>query len=148
MKKIWLIIVLIFSTTLISSCVKDIEDTNGDSTALCYYTEQDILSGKYQITEIGSINSQVNNQYSYSVKKANGIQKLNTIKPKGQSVIVEVNLQILKGNAQLVLCNDDKIVYTFNEVDSFVIDPIYEELKLVLACESCELKLKYSLSVQ
>lgn len=145
MKKAMLIFVLGVLICMISSCVNDIEDTNGDSTELCYYTEQDILNSKYKVSKIGSSLLQENNLYTYTVIKMNGIEKIKTLKAKNQSITIKVDFQIKYGNAKLVLCNDESIIYTFNANDQFVINPSDGELKLVIACESCKFSLKYQI---
>ncbi len=147
MKKVILLFILLICICFTTSCVKDIEDTNGESTELCYFTDEDILSGKHNVSTVGSFTSQVDNTFTYNVKKMNGIKRLKTLTPKDKSIKIEVNFNIAKGNAKLVLCNDEQIIYTFKSNDSFIITSEYEELKLVIACESCEFKLKYSINI-
>ena len=93
MKKVLVSILAFILCAVFCSCTAmNIEDANGEDTALCSITEEDILSGKLGSTLFGSSRVTLNDNTTYSVKKMSGVLILETIKSSNKDTVFTLTL--------------------------------------------------------
>ena len=142
MRKIITIITVLLFVFVLSACTK-YEDTNGENDyTLQIITDDQIIKGSsYNV--VGSFKKVINNEGKYTVKKLNGVFTIDTFS-KG-SYTFNVDFKVPKGNAKLVLCNDDKIIYEFtvNEANQSYTISSSKRFHLKVAGESSSLEVNY-----
>ena len=151
MKKILFCIMLVSVLLLCASCgFEHIEDTNGNDTSLCTLTQEDLLAEASSYISFGSMETRINDNYSYSVKKLSGVYRLIRFPAEGSSLTIETSAVLTQGNLRIVLLCDGEYVadIPLAENQSITIDDPSGTYSIVLGAESAELKFTYSYSVQ
>lgn len=148
MRKIKVVFSLFLLLCLLCACglFLSYEDTNGDDNyELQTITEEMIIDGS-KYSSVNSFETTVNNKTKVTIKKFNGVKTLKTFN-KG-SYTINLNFEVTKGNAKLVLCDNDKIIYEFiinADNQTYIIDA-ESRVYLKIAGESCAFELTYSYS--
>lgn len=142
MRKIITIITLFLFALILTSC-SEYKDTNGeDDYTLQSITDDEIVDdSNYSV--IGSFRNVIKNKGSYRVKKINGVFTIDTFS-KGTYTFT-VDFKVSKGNAKLVLCDDDEIIYEFTvnqDSQSYTISSS-TRFYLKVAGENSSLEVKY-----
>ena len=114
MKKISKVIFLMVLLLSLCSCVKHIEDTNGESNhSLTVITKEDMLNG-YPTKTVGRKISRKNNEYNCSIKKFSGVEELFSGSFKDEDVAVKLNSKVESGNAKIILVYNEIIIKEFS----------------------------------
>ena len=125
------------------------EDTNGDADfSLQTLTDQDIIQGT-SFTKVMSSTLKNHNKTVCKARTMSGVEKLWEERLENETLDIIVSCEITKGNAQLVLVIDDKIVHTFavNEVyQRFTLANVTGKVYLKLAGENAGYIVTYELN--
>lgn len=151
MKKVLVSILAFILCAVFCSCTAmNIEDTNGEDTALCSITEEDILSGKLGSTLFGSSRVTLNDNTTYSVKKMSGVLILETIKSSNKDTVFTLTLtpELISGNLRILLLGNGELVTDFplDKATTFFLDNPECKYELVVAGESAEFSVKYTIT--
>ena len=147
MKKISKVIFLMVLLLSLCSCVKHIEDTNGESNySLAVITKEDMLNGYPTIT-VGRKTSRKNNEYKCSIKKFSGVEELFNGSFKDEDVAVILNSKVEAGNAKIILVLNDIIIKEFslnasNQVVSLT--KTNGKIRILIAGESAKISVDFT----
>ncbi len=148
MKKIFSILVIIFSLFSLNSCVKHIEDKNGvEDYSLQVITDQQIIRGMNTVT-MSSCSSHINNKGKLQIKKLSGVELITRFSSKEEIVKIKVTSKVNSGNLKIVVTNGSSIVkiIPINETYECEIFNTKETFFLKVAGESANFELNYEIS--
>lgn len=147
--RIFAIILLCMLVTLsLTACVEHIEDTNGDDNfSLETITDSDIESGVISTVIEGESKQTVVNKTTYKVKKLSGIKKLEEFDVI-KSFTITSDMTVSAGNCRLVLLKNSKIFKDLNINGSERLTFDGGSYSLVVAGESAELSLTYTITIE
>lgn len=109
-----LVVVVAVLGTACSACIKHIEDVNGEDTALCVITENEIIRGSHVTVQFYSSQSDVSvgngRKISYKVGKLSGVERIGSVQLSGEDATFTFNVSLTGGNARVVVVSGGKIV--------------------------------------
>lgn len=149
MKKSFVFLLALVSLVALCSCFEslNIEDTNGEDTALCSITEEDILAGNVGSTTFGSSKRTINDETTYSVMKMSGVLTLDTFKvpSKDEYYVLTVTPRLKSGNLRVLLLGDGEYLVDFplSETTTLFLNDPDMKYELVLAAESAEFSVEF-----
>ena len=142
-KTIQLYVLLALSLFLFTSCNIKIhtEDTNGeDDFSVVYYTDQDIINPKRDIS-FGSVENVTGKEIYYKVSKFSGSRKLYTA---SNDIDVNVEINYTSGNLRVCKVENGEITDLFTK-DGIIKDVHLSEGSYIVICgESAKFSIKIS----
>lgn len=100
------ILLLLLLPLLLTSCLGQIEDTNGEDTALCTLTDEQILAEHPSISTVGSVASRVNDKQTLRVNKLSGVYVFDSFLLQNEDLSLTVSTTLHEGNLRIVLLCD------------------------------------------
>ena len=144
MKRLFVLILIVFCLALTSCNVGHIADTNGDEdTSLSTLTKEDIFTYINSVS-FGTVSKNNSKEFSLTCKKLSGNYLVKTITPNGRNLSITVASTISKGNAYIALIKDGQVVEEINNNGQNVYITGYtnSEIELRVLGESCEFEIK------
>lgn len=144
MKRLFVLILIVFCLALSSCNVGHIADTNGDEdTSLSTLTKEDIFTYRNSVS-FGTVSKNNSKEFSLTCKKLSGNYLVKTITPNGRNLSITVASTISKGNAYIALIKDGQVVEEINNNGQNVYITGYtnSEIELRVLGESCEFEIK------
>lgn len=144
MKRLFVLILIVFCLALTSCNVGHIADTNGDEdTSLSTLTKEDIFTYRNSVS-FGTVSKNNSKEFSLTCKKLSGNYLVKTITPNGRNLSITVASTISKGNAYIALIKDGQVVEEINNNGQNVYITGYtnSEIELRVLGESCEFEIK------
>lgn len=145
MKKIAMIFTAFILLFAFSSCaIGHIEDTNGDDTSLCHYTEEDLVSKVTSHVEFNAVSSNLGRSASYSAKKFSGVKSLMKISYTGGiKLTINSSITVNEGNFRAYVLCDGEIVadLLFGENQELVIEAPKRSYEIKIAGESADVSI-------
>ena len=148
MKKLFIVIVLVFCLALTSCNAGHIADTNGDeNTSLSTLTKEDIFTYRNCVS-FGTVSKSSNKEFSLTCKKLSGNYLVKTITPNGRNLGITVASTVTKGNAYIALIKDEQVVEEIhnNGQNVYITGNTKSEIELRVLGESCEFEIKVYIS--
>lgn len=149
-KRFFSLLVLITLSFILTGCMKQIEDTNGeDDFTIQTYTDDDITSGKSISMKVGSLTNTVNNTTTIKIKKFSGLEKLDTIKADNDTIEFNVESTVSSGNFRMVIIKEKEIIQDviINTTDKITLTGCTGRYDLVMIGESAKINLKYTINI-
>lgn len=144
MKRLFILIIMVFCLALTSCNVGHIADTNGDEdTSLSTLTKEDIFTYRNSVS-FGTVSKNNSKEFSLTCKKLSGNYLVKTITPNGRNLSITVASTVSKGNAYIALIKDGQVVEEINNNGQNVYITGYtnSEIELRVLGESCEFEIK------
>lgn len=144
MKRLFVLIIMVFCLALTSCNVGHIADTNGDEdTSLSTLTKEDIFTYRNSVS-FGTVSKNNSKEFSLTCKKLSGNYLVKTITPNGRNLSITVASTVSKGNAYIALIKDGQVVEEINNNGQNVYITGYtnSEIELRVLGESCEFEIK------
>ena len=144
MKRLFVLILIVFCLALTSCNVGHIADTNGDEdTSLSTLTKEDIFTYINSVS-FGTVSKNNSKEFSLTCKKLSGNYLVKTITPNGRNLSITVASTISKGNAYIAVIKDGQVVEEINNNGQNVYITGYtnSEIELRVLGESCEFEIK------
>ena len=144
MKKLFIVIFLVFFLALTSCNAGHIADTNGDEdTSLSTLTKEDIFTYRNSVS-FGTVSKSSNQEFSLTCKKLSGNYLVKTITPNGRNLGITVASTVSKGNAYIALIKDGQVVEEVNNngQNVYITGNTNSEIELRVLGESCEFEIK------
>ena len=148
MKKLFIVIVLVFCLALTSCNAGHIADTNGDEdTSLSTLTKEEIFTYRNSVS-FGTVSKNKSKEFSLTCKKLSGNYLVKTITPNGRNLSITVASTVSKGNAYIALIKDGQVVEEVNNngQNVYITGNTNSEIELRVLAESCEFEIKVYIS--
>ena len=94
----------------LTSCVGQIEDTNGEDTALTTVTDADITAKKPSYNAVGMVRSQLDGKQTTRVNSLSGVYEFNAYTADGGTLTVTLSTTLHEGNLRAVLLHEGTYV--------------------------------------
>ncbi len=147
MKKIGQILLFLILLLSLTSCVKHIEDTNGDTNySLEVITKENMLEGIPTVT-LGRKIVRKNNEYKCSIKKLSGVDELYKGSFRNEDVAVTLSNSIESGNAKIILVYNDIVIKEFmlnSENQIISLSNTKGEIRIIVAGESAKISVEFT----